>query len=281
MNEPEHELPKPKVMLLDTSHSIAYVERGTGKLLVFVHGSLCDYRYWKPQILGLSDQHRVVAFSLSHYYPRLPSAAGTPFSWAAHVEQVTAFLKRLGNEPIHLIGHSRGACVAYHVALRSGAGIRSLTLVDPAGPIETDASIDGDVSPETRATRARAVELITTGEIDEGLRIFVDSTSRPGFWGRSAEVFKNMARDNAETLIAQIKDPLPVYRQTESAALNCATLIIDGERSPAMYRNNAMILSRWITDARMETIAGASHGMTWTHRQAFDRLLREFVDSVG
>src|ERR1700761_2268243 len=190
MTDPAGDLPKPKVMLLDASHSIAYVERGSGAALVFVHGSLCDYRYWKPQLVGLSEQYRVLAPSLSHYYPRLPSAAGTPFSWSAHADQIAAFLMRLGEESIHLIGHSRGACVAYHVALRSEAGIRSLTLVDPAGPIETDSSIEGDVSPETRATRARAVELIRAGSIDEGLRVFVDSTSRAGFWDRSAEVFK-------------------------------------------------------------------------------------------
>ena len=27
-----------------------YVEAGEGELLLFVHGSLCDYRYWQPQL---------------------------------------------------------------------------------------------------------------------------------------------------------------------------------------------------------------------------------------
>jgi pimeloyl-ACP methyl ester carboxylesterase len=280
MNSPPDDLPKPKVMLLDASRSIAYVERGAGSDLVFVHGSLCDYRYWRPQLLALSTQFRVLAPSLSHYYPRLPSAAGTPFSWVGHTDQIAGFLQRLEHRPVHLIGHSRGACIAYQAALRHGNLIRSLTLVDPAGPIETDASIEGDLPPEDRSTRARAVELIAAGFIDEGLRVFVDSTSRAGFWDRSAEVFKNMARDNAATLAPQLRDPLPVYRQSDAQQLACTTLIIDGERSPAIYRNNAAMLSRWIVNAQRTTIASASHGMTWTHPQAFDRELSQFLTTI-
>lgn len=281
MTNPPDDLPKPKVMLLDASHSIAYVERGTGDDLVFVHGSLCDYRYWRPQLLAPSAGFRVLAPSLSHYYPRLPSAAGTPFSWVGHTEQIAGFLQRLGHRPIHLVGHSRGACIAYQTALRYGNLIRSLTLVDPAGPIETDACIEGDLPPEDRSTRARAVELIAAGAIDAGLRLFVDSTSRAGFWDRSAEVFKNMARDNAATLAPQLRDPLPVYRQSDAQQLTCATLIVDGERSPVVYRHNAVMLGSWILHARRKTIAAASHGMTWTHPQAFARELSQFLAAIA
>src|ERR1700744_6088520 len=71
---------KPKVMRLDPTHSVAYIEVGNAaSTLLFVHGSLCDHRYWKPQTDALAQHHRVVALSLSHYYPRLPSTEGTPF----------------------------------------------------------------------------------------------------------------------------------------------------------------------------------------------------------
>ena len=281
MTLPPDDLPKPKVMLLDASHSIAYVERGAGDELVFVHGSLCDYRYWRPQLIALSARFRVLAPSLSHYYPRLPSAAGTPFSWVSHAEQIAGFLQRREHRPVHLIGHSRGACIAYQAALRHGNLIRSLTLIDPAGPIETDTSIEADMLPEYRSARARAVELIAAGLVDEGLRVFVDSTSRAGFWDRSAEVFKNMARDNAATLAPQLRDPLPLYRQSEAQRLTCATLIVDGERSPALYRHNAAMLGSWIGNAQRKTIASASHGMTWTHPQAFDRELSQFLAAIA
>jgi pimeloyl-ACP methyl ester carboxylesterase len=286
---------KPKVMRLDLTHSVAYIEVGNAaSTLLFIHGSLCDYRYWKPQTHARAQHHRVVAPSLSHYYPRLPSAEGTPFSWIAHTEQITAFIERLTDSnaettaappapaysPLHLIGHSRGAAIAYQVAHRSPDAIQSLTLVDPAGPREQTGSSETTESPATRGLRARAAELIAQGAIDDGLRLFVDSTSRPGFWDRSAEVFKNMARDNAATLTLQLNDPLPAYRQADAHSIKQRTLIVTGERSPAMYKDNAVALARFIPKATESTIAGASHGMTWTHSQAFNRELVKFTDGT-
>jgi pimeloyl-ACP methyl ester carboxylesterase len=278
-------------MRLDPTHGVAYIEVGKGtSTLLFIHGSLCDYRYWRPQTDALALHHHVIAPSLSHYYPRLPSAKGTPFSWIAHVEQVSALIERLGqikaataappaaaHSPIHLIGHSRGAAIAYQVALRNPDAIQSLTLVDPAGPREQDGSCETTESPSTRGLRKRAAELIAQGAVDEGLRLFVDSTSRPGFWDRSAEVFKNMARDNATTLVMQLSDPLPLYRQAEAQSLALRTLMVAGERSPAVYKDNAIALARFIPNATEATIAGASHGMTWTHSQAFNRELLKFT----
>ena len=278
-------------MRLDPTHGVAYIEVGKGtSTLLFIHGSLCDYRYWRPQTDALALHHHVIAPSLSHYYPHLPSAKGTPFSWIAHVEQVSAFIERLGqikaataappaaaHSPIHLIGHSRGAAIAYQVALRNPDAIQSLTLVDPAGPREQDGSCETTESPSTRGLRKRAAELIAQGAVDEGLRLFVDSTSRPGFWDRSAEVFKNMARDNATTLVMQLSDPLPLYRQAEAQSLALRTLMVAGERSPAVYKDNAIALARFIPNATEATIAGASHGMTWTHSQAFNRELLKFT----
>ena len=176
---------------------------------------------------------------------------------------------------LHLIGHSRGAAIAYQVALRNPDAIESLTLVDPAGPREQDGSSHTTEAPAVRGLRMRAAELIAQGDIDEGLRLFVDSTSRPGFWDRSAEVFKNMARDNAATLGMQLNDPLPLYRQAEAQSLRLRTLVFTGERSPAVYQDNAIALARFVPNATESTIAGASHGMTWTHSQAFNRELLE------
>ncbi|MCQ4384349.1 alpha/beta hydrolase, partial [Clostridioides difficile] len=43
---------------LSSGISLPYVERGSGAPMVFVHGSLCDYRYWDPQLASLSAHYR-------------------------------------------------------------------------------------------------------------------------------------------------------------------------------------------------------------------------------
>ena len=267
---------KAKVMLLDETHGMAYVEAGSGAPVVFIHGSLCDFRYWNPQLVAMSGRFRIITPSLSHYYPQLPSSSREAFTWTAHVQQVTGFLQRLGSQPVHLVGHSRGGCIAYQTALQSPLLVASLTLVDPGGPNERDAPA-GPPSGDSHAVRARAVELIAQGAVDEGLKLFVDSTSRVGFWERSKPVFQEMARDNAATLARQIADQLPFYRESDAATLRLPVFLIDGARSPAVYRHNADVLHRWIPDSHRATFKGASHGLTWSHAATFDAELSAFL----
>lgn len=270
---------KAKVKFLGRTHGMAYVEAGSGDTLVFVHGSLCDYRYWTPQLRGLSAQQNVVAPSLAHHWPRLPSSLGMPFSVLQHVEQLATFIEKLNVTRVHLIGHSRGANVAWQLALRHAGLIASLTLVDPAGPRE-GGDPDEVRDDATVALRQHAVDLIAAGEIDDGLRLFVDSVSRPGFWDRSPNSFRDMARDNAMTLAPQLADPLKPLYAIDARGLRRPVLLMDGERSPMPYRRNAEALARWLPNAQRYTVRGASHGMTGTHSAEVNRELQRFVDSV-
>ena len=42
--------------------SVSYRQAGMGAPLVLLHGFLCDSRCWMPQLSGLSDRFRVVAW---------------------------------------------------------------------------------------------------------------------------------------------------------------------------------------------------------------------------
>lgn len=268
---------KPKVKKLNGSRSIAYTEAGVGDAVLLVHGSLCDYRYWEPQLEALAAKYRVLVPSLAHYYPRLPSAGHRPFTWREHVSQLAAFLEKVAPQPVHLVGHSRGACLAYQLALQHPARVKSLTLVDPGGPLHTHKQSSADLSESVTSLRRQAVALIAAGHVEDGLRLFVDSVSRPGFWDKSSVRFKTMARDNAATLGPQIVDLLPGYTQNEAARIACPALLVDGERSPQMYRDNVEMLEQWLPDAYRVTIHGASHGMTSSHAATFNGALGDFL----
>lgn len=268
------EAAKPHIKRLTPSQGIAYVDVGpddAADTVVLVHGSLCDWRYWMPQLRGLNDAYRLVAPSLSHYHPRLPSAATTPFSWTAHVDQLERFLPKVDAKRLHLVGHSRGALVAYRLAARRPDLIESLTLVDPGG---RGAGFDDDGN-----ARQRAADLIEEGRIEDGLRLFIDAVTLPGLWDRSPDSFRTMTRDNAHTLVLQVADPLPPYEEVEARSIHVPVLVVDGERSPAAFRDNARKLGDWIPFASRLTIAGASHGMTLTHFQRFNRELTAFIQA--
>lgn len=254
-----------------------YVERGAGPLVLFVHGSLCDYRYWQPQLAGLSASYRCIAVSLTHYWPLADLPRTIPFSWSSHADELAQFLQALGGEPAHVVAHSRGGAVAFQFAVRHPQYLRTLTLADPGGPLSAPGQPHAVLPDTVNALRARAAKLIEGGDTEAGLQLFVDSVSRVGSWAKSTQAFRTMALDNAPTLPLQFQDPLPAYLREAAWSLRCPALLIDGEKSPELFRRNVNILEGWLPDVRRQTIRGASHGMNLAHPSAFNRHIDEFL----
>lgn len=266
-------VPELRFAALPSGARIPYVATGSGEALLFVHGSLCDYRYWASQTHALSRHFACYAVSLSHYWPADETGAQEAFSWRLHVAELAEFVKSMHLGPVHLVGHSRGACVAFQLARAYPELVKTLSLADPAGPLQAAAALP----PSAEAVRARVAELILHGEFDAGLELFVDSVSMPGIWRKSPASFRTMALANAGTLPKQFRDPLPAYTRAGAAEVRCRTLLVAGERSPRMYRDNVEHLAGWMGHVDKRSMAGASHGMNVTHAAAFNRLLQAFL----
>ncbi|MFM0619697.1 alpha/beta hydrolase [Paraburkholderia nemoris] len=258
---------------------VPYVISGSGEPLVFVHGSLCDYRYWSSQTEFLSKHFLCISVSLSHYWPADDACIQGEFGWKTHVAELAEFIAAMDLGPVHLVGHSRGGCVAFHVAREYPRLVKTLTLADPGGPLQIDGMPEASLPPATNVLRAKVADLIEGCAIEAGLELFVDSVSMPGFWRKSPAGFRTMAIDNAATLPKQFRDPLPAYSRDTARDVQCRTLLIEGEKSPRMFRNNVDKLAGWVDHAEKQTIAGASHGMNVAKPGVFNRLVHAFVSS--
>ena len=259
---------------------MGFVSQGAGTPVILMHGSLCDFRYWEPQIDAIAKSHLCIAPSMTHYWPNPLPGQTHRFSWDRHVDELAELIAVEASGRAHIVGHSRGGHVAFQLAVRYPMLVRTLTLADPAGTIEFGRSTPPTLPHAVNALRARSAALIGIGEREQGLRLFVDSVSRPGFWDRSTDEFKEMAFANAHTLALQFADPLQPYSAESAATIRCPTLIIDGQRSPRMFRRNAEALACWIRDAQRETLAGASHGMNVANPAGFNRALLAFISKA-
>ncbi|MES2264921.1 MAG: alpha/beta hydrolase [Pseudomonadota bacterium] len=271
--------PNLRFAALPSGVHLPYVTSGSGEPLVFVHGSLCDYRYWNSQTEVLSKHFSCISISLSHYWPADAASAERLFSWKTHVAELAEFIAGMDVGPVHLVGHSRGGCVAFQLARQYPSLVKTLTLADPGGPLQIDGVPEAALPPATTAVRAKVADLIECGAVEDGLEVFVDSVSMPGIWRKSPGHFRTMALANAATLPMQFRDPLPAYTRSAAAGVKCRTLLIAGEKSPRMYRENVEKLAGWLGQVDKRSVAGASHGMNVTHAAAFNRLIASFVNS--
>lgn len=107
---------------------LAYRQAGQGATLVLLHGLLCDSRCWERQLVGLSDQFRVVAWDA----PGAGSFADSPgpFTTANYAHCLAAFLDAIGVELPHVLGLSWGGILAQEFYRLYPDRPRSLVLAD-------------------------------------------------------------------------------------------------------------------------------------------------------
>jgi pimeloyl-ACP methyl ester carboxylesterase len=111
------------------SGRIAYVEKGTGPVALFVHGVLLNGYLWRNQLDELSDVRRCVAIDLlahgeTEIGPRQDVSA------TANAQMIGEFLDALGIEQADLIGNDSGGGMAQIFAALNPGRVRSLTLTD-------------------------------------------------------------------------------------------------------------------------------------------------------
>ena len=111
---------------------LAYVEQGTGDPLLFIHGSLGDYRSWGLQMATFAERYRVVALSRRRHWPNSwPANDEGLCSAHAHAADLAAFIDTLGLGPCHLVGSSYGALAALTMTVSRPDLTRSLVLGEP------------------------------------------------------------------------------------------------------------------------------------------------------
>ncbi len=108
-----------------------YVERGNGVPVIFVHGSVDDYRSFESQLEPLSQRYRVISYSRRYNFPNATSIPSGSHSALVEAADLAILLQALGAYPAHVVGHSYGAYTALILAMNHPELVRSLVLAEP------------------------------------------------------------------------------------------------------------------------------------------------------
>ena len=272
------DLPPQAKAMQANGYEVAFIERGTGPVVVLVHGTVTDYRYWTAQMEPLGSSHRVVALSLRHFYPERWDGKGSDFSVEQHARDLAAFIRGLNVGPVHLLRHSRGGDVVLLLAKAEPSLIKTLTLADPA-PLEALLPTTPEAAAEANTRRtfiSAAIDHLEQGDMDGGLERFIDGVLGTGAWKGSPEPFREGVRDNAWSIKSLLTDAQAPFTCTDAAAIKVPVLLITGERSPRPYGVMHEALSSCLTRHTRVTIPNAAHVMNRANPQAFNAAVLDF-----
>lgn len=241
-------------------YPMAFVEKGRGPTVLLVHGAMCDYRCWGTLMQPLSDKYRVVSVSMRHYYPEPWDGSGTTYSAAQHARDLAAFARKM-SPPVSIVAHSYGGSVAFEMAREHPELVNKLVLAEGA--------TEGMLPPPTaeylegRKKFADAAEnLLKTKGAQEAMTFGVDALYGKGTFSRYPAVIQTVHLDNAWTLIAGAKAPIPTLGScADFGSLKMPVLLAMGEKTSPRYRQLVPLQQRCLPSARTVIIPDVGHAL--------------------
>lgn len=126
--------------VMGRERSLFHRAMGEGVPVVLLHGYPQTHAMWHRIADALLHEFRVILFDLPGYgRSDVPPDAEehAPYAKRAMAHEVVAAMERLGHDRFHVVGHDRGARVAYRLALDHPERVLSLAALDivPTGTL--------------------------------------------------------------------------------------------------------------------------------------------------
>lgn len=252
---------------------------GEGPPLVLLHGFTGSAATWSSLAARLERQFTVITPDLLGH--GLSDSPEDPDRYRVErcVEDVLAVADRLGFGRINLLGYSMGGRVALRLVVDAPQRVRTLIL-ESASPGITPAA--------AREARREADDALAARINREGIEAFVD------YW-ENIPLFASQRQlpDEVRAGVRQQRlrsDPIGLANSLRGlgagvgeplfdrlASIDVPTLLVAGELD-LKYCELAELMARSIPSASLALIPGAGHTVHLEQTEAFDQVVREFLD---
>ena len=261
--------------------NLEYIDKGQGDPVVFVHGSLGDFRSWSQQMEPFSKLYRVIAYSRRYHYPNAGPGERLDYSVDLHARDLESLISDLGLQRPHIVGSSYGAYIALVLAAGHPEMVRSLTLGEP--PLLPWLESAKEDAPTVADFMAKAWEpaksAFQRGEMEEGVKAFINGVLGQGAFDKLPTPIRGAMMENAPEMKAEVLSPgyFSRFTRVDAKKIKTPTLILSGELSPAMFHHIVRELRRCIPGAECAVIPGSSHMMQTGNPEAYNARVLGFL----
>lgn len=263
--------------------NLRYIEKGSGEPLIFIHGTVGDYRIWIPRVEKYSTGYNVVAYSRRYAYPNKKIFdKSVDYSVRIHASDLYAVIQEFGFEKVNLVGHSYGAYTALAMALDHPEVVESLVLGEPPAVSLLENSIEGKRSFDEfdKKYLQSAGEAFGDNKNEKGVETFLKGVSGEGFsLNQVPQEVKQSWMDNLPEVwgVSNSEWILPLDI-SKIKALEVPVLLLTGDQSPLWFREIIRELHRSLPKSELVEIENSSHGLYFENPQACDRAIMEFLE---
>jgi pimeloyl-ACP methyl ester carboxylesterase len=279
---------------------IHYVERGSGPLVLMLHGFPQFWWLWRAQLDDLGRDHRVVAPDMRGYNLSSAPPEVEAYRMRHLLGDVRGLAEHLGAERLTLVGHDWGGIVAWAFAIKHPELLDRLVICDAPPPFTWGRELER--TPRQReAVRymedfskppplgeelmgANGFAAMETLAIGRGIeRGYLDESDRELYraaWSRPGAITGGLNYYRAAGMGDQVRNGQPAAAQAamRSMRVEVPTLVVWGAEDRFLLPGLTDGIEEWVPDVRVEVLPGAGHWVPQERADDLNRLIREFID---
>jgi pimeloyl-ACP methyl ester carboxylesterase len=263
-------------------HSVSYVQKGAGPVLLLIHGMAGSMETWRSVIDPLARSATVVAVDLPGHGASSP--AGGDYSLGSLAAGLRDVLVALGHDRATLVGHSLGGGIAMQFSYQFPEMTERLVLVSSGG-------LGLEVNPALRAASLPGANLflsVTAGVTQRASGIagrVLRATRSPSNLGLD-ELVRSYASladaDRRAAFLATVRSVVGLNGQTVAAkdrlylARDLPVLLIWGAQDPIIPVEHARATHELLPDSTLAVFEHVRHFPQVEAPQEFVTALEEF-----
>jgi pimeloyl-ACP methyl ester carboxylesterase len=267
-------LPVPSVRVRDIE--ISFVDEGSGKPVVLLHGFPLNSSMWIMQLSELDDVCRVIVPDLRGFGDTSLGNVDptTGISMTQYADDLAALLDACGiQEPIVLCGFSMGGYIAFQFVKSYSDRLRGLVLCDTRAAADTE---------EARAGRIKMAEHVGEWGAERVAEIMGPKLFAPETFAKQPELVEDVRRVVMNTLpdaIAAAQRGMAARPDvtSELPSINVPTLVIAGEHDAISPPEEMRAIAAAIPGAEFVLVPGAGHMSPMENSAVVNDALRRFI----
>jgi pimeloyl-ACP methyl ester carboxylesterase len=262
----------PMEQLAVNGVEIAYLDEGSGPVIVIGHCSSASHKEWLPLIETLRSDWRVLAPDFVGYGKSDPWPASELFRDDTDLSALLALTEKTEGA-LHLVGHSYGGALALEAARTLGSRVKSLALIEPVS-FHLLRQEGRPEWAEIEKLGKAVLGAVAKGDDRAAAAAFMSYWLGRFRWFISPERFKSAISATIPKVALEfgILVEAPTTLQ-DYAAITAPTLLVKGSKTPAPTRAVIDLLGRTLPNARVEILRGAGHMSPFTHPSEINRLI--------